>query len=130
MYLLGSIEHKYISLKLIELTPRNTYYLVLQYYLMLQLVTEVGFEPTPPSKNLFSIEIFEQTDNSENNDNLGNRDIFDNEPESDSEFSLSDTDDDSLSITSVISDTDNDSLSITSVIPEVTNSTSLKAPNS
>jgi hypothetical protein len=92
---------------------------------MLQLVTEVGFEPTPPSKNLFSIDIFEQTDNSENNDNLGNRDIFDNEPQSDSEFSLSDTDDDSLSITSVISDTDNDSLSITSVIPEVPNSISL-----
>jgi hypothetical protein len=83
------------------------------------------YEDRIASENLFSIYIFDQTENSENNDNLGNRDIFDNEPQSDSELSLSDPDDDSFSITSVISDTDNDSLSITSVIPEVPNSTSL-----
>ena len=87
------------------------------------------------SNNFFSI-VFDQNENSENIDNSGNRDIVDNEPQSErlsnfiSNFisnclySDDDSDDDSISITSVISDTENDSLPTTSVIPEVPNSTS------
>ena len=89
------------------------------------------YEDLITSNNFFSI-VFDQNENSENIDNSGNRDIVDNEPQSEfltyflsnCYYSDDDSDDDSISITSVISDTENDSLPTTSVIPEVPNSTS------